>query len=57
MRDWCPEDCAEWTPFEQGRERITLERMARAVGKTEEQVSRLREEAEELNLISTTFAR
>jgi hypothetical protein len=55
LRDWCHERCEEWTPLEEGRERITLERIARAVGKTEEQIARLKEEAAELNFISGAF--
>jgi hypothetical protein len=57
LRDWCHEHCEEWTPLEQGRDRIPLERLARAVGKSEEQISRLKEEAEELNLLAAAFAR
>ena len=56
LRDWCHERCEEWTPLEQGRERIALERLARAVGKNEAQISRIKEEAEELNFLSTAFA-
>ena len=57
LRDWCHEQCEEWTPLEQGRERITLERMARAVGKTDEQIRRMKEEAAELNFLSAAFSR
>lgn len=57
LRDWCHEHCEEWTPLEQGRERIALERLARAVGKTEQEVSRLKEDAEELSFIARAFAR
>lgn len=57
LRDWCHVHCEEWTSLEQGRERIELEHLARAVGKTEEQVTRLKEEAEELNFLSRAFAR
>jgi hypothetical protein len=51
LRDWCHERCEEWTPLEEGRERISLERIARAVGKTDEQIARLKEEAAEYKLI------
>jgi len=57
LRDWCHERCEEWTPLEEGRERITLERIARALGKTEEQIARLKEEATELNFLAGAFAR
>jgi len=52
LRDWCHEHCEEWTPLEQGRDLIALERIARAVGKTEEQISRLKQEAEELSFLA-----
>ena len=57
LRDWCHERCEEWTPLEEGRERISLERIARAVGKTDEQIARLKEEAAELNFLSAAFGR
>src|SRR5262249_55627046 len=57
LRNWCHEHCDEWTPLEQGRERIALDRIARAVGKTDEQIARLTEEAEELRFLSSAFGR
>jgi len=57
LRDWCHEHCEEWMPLEQGRDRIPLERLARAVGKSDEQINRLKEETEELNLLTAAFAR
>ncbi len=51
LRNWCHEHCEEWTPLEEGRERIGLDRIARAVGKTDEQIARLQERAAELKLI------
>jgi len=57
LRDWCHEHCEEWTPLEDGRERIGLDRIARALGKTEEQIDRLKEQAAELNFLSAAFAR
>ncbi len=57
LRDWCHEHCEEWTPLEKGRDRIPLENIARAVGKTDEQIKRLAEEAAELNFVSSAFAR
>jgi len=57
LRDWCHEHCEEWTPLEEGRERIGLDRIARALGKTEEQIDRLKEQAAELNFLSAAFAR
>jgi hypothetical protein len=57
LREWCHEHCEEWTPLEQGREQIPIERVARAVGKTEEQVARLKEEAEELSFLSAALGR
>jgi hypothetical protein len=57
LRDWCHEHCEEWTPLEDGRDRIPLEKIARAVGKTDEQIRRLTEEAQELNCLASAFAR
>jgi hypothetical protein len=56
LRDWCHEHCEEWTPLEQGRDRIPLASIARAVGKTDEQITRLEEGARELNLLASAFA-
>ena len=57
LRDWCHEHCAEWTPLENGRDRIPMEKIAHAVGKTDEQIKRLTDEAEELNFLASAFAR
>ncbi|MEO8429730.1 MAG: type II toxin-antitoxin system antitoxin SocA domain-containing protein [Verrucomicrobiota bacterium] len=57
LRDWCHEHCEEWTPLEHGRDLIRLERIARAVGKTAEQIERLKEDARELNFLASAFAR
>jgi len=57
LRDWCHEHCEEWTPLDQGRDRIPLERVARAVGKTDEQVARLKEEAAEQSFLAEAFGR
>ena len=57
LRDWCHEHCDEWTPLEQGRERIAFGRIARALGKSDDQIARLSEQAEELHFLSTAFAR
>jgi hypothetical protein len=57
LRDWCHEHCAEWTPLEQGRDRIPLDRIARAVGKTDAPIQRLEAEAGELNFLASAFAR
>ncbi|MEK7677160.1 MAG: Panacea domain-containing protein [Verrucomicrobiota bacterium] len=57
LRDWCHEHCEEWTPREEGRDLIALEQVARAVGKTQEQIVRMKEEAAELSFLSAAFAR
>ena len=57
LRDWCHEHCAEWTPLEEGRDRISLECLAEAVGKTGDDVRRLAEGAAELNLLDAAFAK
>lgn len=56
LRDWCHEHCDEWTPLEQGRERIAVDRIARAVGKTDAQIARLKEQTAELHFLATAFA-
>ena len=56
LRDWCHEHCEEWTPLEEGRDRIRLEKIARAVGKTDAQIQRLEEEAREMNFLAAAFA-
>ncbi len=57
LRDWCHEHCEEWTPLGEGRERIDLDRIARALGKTQEQIGRLKEQAAELNFLAAALAR
>jgi len=57
IRDWCHERCAEWHPLRDGRANISLESIAEAVGRDEHEISRLREEAEETNLLAAAFAR
>jgi uncharacterized phage-associated protein len=57
LRDWCHERCEEWTPLEQGRDRITIEKLARALGKSDQQIERLNEEAAELNFLTDVFGR
>ena len=57
LRDWCHEHCDEWTPLEQGRERISFDRIARALGKSDDQIARLTEQAQELHFLSTAFSR
>lgn len=57
LRDWCHEHCAEWTPLEMEHARIPVERLAEAVGKTEEQIRHLAEGAAELNLLDAAFAK
>jgi uncharacterized phage-associated protein len=53
LRDWCHEHCAEWMPLEFGHARIRVERLAEAVGRTEDQIRQLAEGAAELNLLDT----
>lgn len=55
LREWCHEHCGEWTPLERGRDRIHVENMARAVGKSDEQIRRISEGARELNLLDAAF--
>ena len=55
--DWCHEHCAEWTPLDLGHARIPVERLAEAVGKTEDQIRHLAEGAAELNVLDAAFAK
>jgi uncharacterized phage-associated protein len=57
LRDWCHERCEEWTPLEQGRDRISIEKLARALGKSDQQIERWNEEAAELNFLTDVFGR
>lgn len=57
LRDWCHERCEEWNPLEQGRDRITIEKIARALGKSDQQIARLNEEAAEFNFLAKAFGR
>jgi hypothetical protein len=57
LREWCHEHCGEWSPLQEGRERIDLETVALNVGKGEEEVRRIKQEAVETNLLATFLAR
>lgn len=57
LRDWCHEHCPEWSPLQEGRERIDIETLALNLGKREEEVRRIREEAIESNLLASFLAR
>lgn len=56
IRDWCHQNCGEWTPLAAGHERIRIEDVAVNVGKSEAEVRRISEEARESNLLSSAFA-
>lgn len=56
IRDWCHQNCGEWTPLEAGRERIMVEEIAVNVGKSEAEVKRITEEAAESNLLNRAFS-
>ena len=55
IRDWCHQNCGEWTPLQAGRERIQVEEIAVNVGKSESEARRISEEANEANLLSSVF--
>ena len=38
LRDWCHQHCGEWTPLDQGRERISLGKLAEEVGQDADQI-------------------
>jgi uncharacterized phage-associated protein len=56
IRDWCHQNCGEWTPLQAGRERIMVEEIATNTGKTPEEVKVISEEARESNLLSYSFS-
>jgi len=56
IRNWCHQNCGEWTPLQAGRERIQVEEIAINVGKSEAEVKRISEEATESNLLSAVFS-
>jgi hypothetical protein len=51
IRDWCHQNCGEWTPLDSGSESILVEEIAENVGKSKAEVKRLCEEAAESNLL------
>jgi len=55
IRDWTHEHCDEWTPLEQGRDSIPLERVAEAIGKNEDEIRVMREEAAEQVFMHRVF--
>jgi uncharacterized phage-associated protein len=56
IRDWCHQNCGEWTSLPAGRERIMVEEIAVNVGKSAAEVKRITEEAVESNLLSCAFS-
>jgi len=56
IREWCHQNCGEWTPLQAGRERIQVEEIAINVGKSESEARRISEEARESNLLSSVFS-
>ena len=55
LRDWSHERCEEWSPMVRGRERISLSKMARAVGLNDEQIQQIEQDAEELNFVGAAL--
>ena len=56
IRDWCHQNCGEWTSMQGGRVNIFIDEIARNVGKSEAEVRRISEEARESNLLSSVFS-
>jgi len=54
--DWCHTHCQEWVPMTHGCAPIAVEQIGIALGKSPEQVLRLRQEATELNQLDEIFA-
>jgi len=55
IRDWCHENCGEWSPLQNGRENIQVEEIAANVGKSSSELQRISEEARESNLLTGAF--
>ena len=55
--DWCHEHCAEWAPLASGRAPISVEQIAKALGKDDADIAHLTREARELNRLHEIFAR
>ena len=54
--EWCHAHCTEWMPVTNGCAPIAVEQVGIALGKNAVQVSRLRQEAVELNQLDEIFA-
>ncbi|MCX7045995.1 MAG: Panacea domain-containing protein [Candidatus Sumerlaeota bacterium] len=55
LRDWTHQHCEEWTPLEQGRDTISIESIARALGMSEAKVQQIREDAVELRFVGVAL--
>lgn len=53
--EWTHRNCPEWTSLLQGRDLIPVERIAEAVGKSDPEVQRVREEALEQRFLAGVF--
>lgn len=56
IRDWCHQNCGEWTPLDGGREKIMIEEIATNVGKSADEVRRITDDAAESNLLARAFS-
>jgi len=55
LRDWCHQHCSEWTTINSGRASITPADLAKAVGKTEEQVEEIVADANEAAFVQAVI--
>lgn len=55
IRDWCHQHCGEWNPLQVGALTIAVEEIATNVGKSEAEVRRISDEAQESNLLDSVF--
>ncbi len=56
IRNWCHQNCGEWTSLQSGRSNIGIDQIAQNVGKSPAEVERIVEEASESNLMSSIFS-
>jgi len=55
LRDWCHENCGEWTPLTGGRATITLSDIGKNVGKSDSEIEQICEEAKESSFLDSIF--
>lgn len=55
LRDWCHDNCPEWTARDSGRSSIMLGSIGSALGKSQEAIRRMRHEAQSLSFLDAVL--